>query len=496
MSTADNDKKRKYMATYREASSTIPQGQSLINVILVRVKDPVITATYKMRTLVCKSIEKCPIPVMLAAPSAKRKKKGRDDSVADEESAAAPPADHTVIQPGDEFACNCFDPAFVPSMKATDVLALSVLANWHEGRWTFKAQKAFYKTDCFDALTPSVFRKSIVSSGLAEVPTRETFGNVEFGTRAYQYFILPLTNECNRFKDICICSISSDTEPTNLCLTSGELEPIVGVNCENGDGKSVNRMVVAYEPVEKSKPNVAMSFNFLYPTNTATEGSIFEVFGVADLELWRKVGARMILNASEWFAYGYSDYSRIMSMRENMSYRPGSEDATAGDYALAAAAELAEAAAEAYVQTPPPSPTAASDDESTPKTLQTTGLVLRMNLNLPQTVARAGVKLSLDFVTNFFNDYTFGFDRIPTRKTLNTGYRARLKTRGCVINLSELADGERSSMLGGALKEFDFYGVFPSEVDEPSQFEGEQPALEEMLLEKEIKPAVIFAVKP
>lgn len=386
-------------------------------------------------------------PVDGAFPKVKRVKIEDDVSVEVEEDAKG-----TVVVPNQKFTATCFDRT-ASSVDAGSMVKLAMTADIYDGRFTFKADNLIMERN-MDALSKVVYDKHIKSSDLALVPCLGNMRVEDFpeGTDPRymsRTFILPLSNDTESFSDVHIELDESDRSRF-YCKQRDDVEHRVGINCSIGGDKIANMLPIVYSPNDTSKPKIFFK--------AAYKPDVWDVFGVYDLDKWADAGARLIFHAKQWFMYGYSQLEKIESMKGNLD-NTGDENGESFDYS--------------------------------------TGFVVKMGINMTDTVRAAGLRLSYDYVNkNYGSDSDYSNDTEITHHTLNTGWKIKCKqNKKFCINLTDLTDTQMHSFLKEAKeRNFEFYGVFPVGDDSIYEFEGTPEEQEKNVVEKQAKPSLLFAI--
>lgn len=367
----------------------------------------------------------------------------------------------TVVNGGDEFSVTTYD-------KAAGTLDSGILANlamttdWYDNRYTFSAGSVIIDNKMSNALCDRVYNDMVVNTKLAEIPTTENMSEEDFPSETDEKymsrsFIVPLSVDNSKFANVEI-QLDEDDSGRFFCKQKDSDEQLVGVNMVVGD-KTANMFKVVYSPKDEDEPKIMMSLAYVPET--------WKCFGITDLDIWQKVGHRFVFNAMEWYAYGYTQLTRLNGIIANK------DGGTGGD-----------------------------DDEPF---LFSTGFVTKMAVNLKNTIRRVGVPLSIEYVTeNFGEDSDYDREHEVEGHPINGGYRISIKrNKPFITNITELSTIQVESFFkdyNKCVKEkgpdkfnVEFYGVFQS--DDVYEFAADDnEAREAFIVEKGFKPVALFAI--
>lgn len=367
----------------------------------------------------------------------------------------------TVIKSGDEFSVTTYDKV-AGNLDSGIIANLALTAEWYDNRYTFSAGSVIIDNKMSNALCDRVYNDLVVNTKLAEIPTTENMSKDDFSNETDEKymsrsFIVPLSVDNCKFANVEIQLDESDLGRF-FCKQKDSDEQSVGVNTIIGD-KTANMFKVVYSPKDGNEAKIMMSFAYAPET--------WRCFGITDLDIWQKVGHRFVFNAIEWYAYGYTQLTRLNGIIAN-------KDGGGG-----------------------------GDDED--PFLFSTGFVTKMAVNLKNTIRRVGVPLSIKYVTeNFGADSDYDREHEIESHPINTGFRINIKrNKPFITNVTELSttqvefffkDYNKFLKENGSDKfNIEFYGVFQS--DEVYEFAADDNKTHEAyIVEKGLKPVALFAI--
>lgn len=364
----------------------------------------------------------------------------------------------TVLKPGDQFMAMCYDKGSA-TLAACTLMKLAITCDWYIDHYTFQVSRIIDDgSSSKSAMTVQVYEKSVLDTPLAEIPTVDNLSESDFpeGTdEKYiaRNFILPVSLKGG--ESLCsevIIQLDETDAGRFSCRVKDDPEEYVGVNSELEAGKTSNMMTVVYTLLREPEKKYVMKFAYSPDT--------WRIFGVTNVRNWAAAGARMIFNACEWYAYGYSQLAKIRAIKAN---REGGYDAI----------------------------------EGVGECVYSTGFVVKMDVNLCATVRAAGVELSFDYLKDDFAK-TFDNELENLTHPVNLGWKVKVR-RGspAVLNLSEFTTDQLDVFIKEVQNKSDikFYGIFDTCSDEAYECESMSLAEREQIFrEKNLRPSMIFAV--
>lgn len=421
------------------------------------------TAYYRLK-VVCMNKE----PVFVRYKT-KGKKKGELDEteeskrqrIAEEAEYDAQEAENpkgTTVNGGDEFPVTTYDKS-AGAVDGGTMVNLALTTSWYNDHYTFSAGSVIIDNKMANALSNTVYNELVVGTKMAEIPTPDNMSEDDFpGETDEKYmarsFIVPLSAYNSTFANVEIQIDESETQRF-FCKAKDSDAQLVGVNMPVGD-KTSNMIKVVYSPKDDDAPKIMMSLAYM--------PEVWSCFGVTDINAWQKVGYRLIFNAREWYAYGYTQLTRLNAIIANKS-----------------------------------------DDDGDDGFQYSTGFVSKMAVNLKDTIiVGCGVPLSFEYINdNFGEDSKYDREIEVENHPINSNFRGNLKrNRPFITNLTELSTEQVHGFIkdyvkglkdrGDAFK-VKFYGVFAS--DDVYEFAADNDAAREaFIVEKNHVPSMVFAI--
>jgi len=381
-----------------------------------------------------------------------------------------------IIEPQSTIMVTSFHKEGAQIVTSGSICKLALIADSYNDNISYKASQIICETKSCPSLTRSDFNQYFVNTNLSVVPTLSNIDPLSFpeSTDPKYYsrsFVLPLSDDTKLFDEVQI--LVDPLDPKRFWGKAKDDETVyVSVNTETGVDQVRNCLSVVFV-TEKDK--FFMKFGY--------KPFVWNCFGVTDVDKWSKIAGRMISNAVDWFVYGSSKLDDIRSLRTNAE----ADDSAGLDYGYGEEDDAGR---------PEPDLQMATDDGL----IASTGYVSHMFLNLPKTIEKAGVILSLDFIEKHYgvkSQYTHSPETSPN--PLNIGWRSKLeRSPRCIFNLTELDDYIRTPFiesLKGLEKPFKIYGIFSVQDDSPyEQATAGGNDFEKFLEEKQITPSAVFVV--
>lgn len=433
---------------------SVKSGQTIMSVVVLKKMEPRDAAN-----------PRSPIGLMVYAlgdASIKYKKTTGSDPVADYNDAIGGDSDggdakrvkteadtHATINSGDVIYVANFDRTNAARIKAGIRVKITISADLYKGKPSYKCNAVTIDSAESDILDIAIYNKYIVDTSMAKLPVLANFGD-----RDSTNFCLPLSNDSSVFSEVDV--VVDDDNEDNLQYAKDNIKTI-GITTLS-DGKPSNFFGVVYTNGDRK---VMLKLNY--------EKSIWNEFGIYNLDSWKKVIPRMLYNAKECLIYGFSTRDGIQSMVTNITDE-GEVDEDAMQF--------------------------------------TCGYTSRLGINLAKTVVAAGVELGFQYVNEHFGaESDFKFDKHsdvldhemqPVKTSaINQSAKNKIKSgiMGSVVNITELQEDFSPAVFKAIadVNNVKFYGIFETTEDRPYEYTGDAP-IEEFLVEQSIKPVTIFAV--
>lgn len=366
----------------------------------------------------------------------------------------------TVVNGGDEFSVTTYDKA-AGTLDSGTLANLAMTTDWYNERFTFSAGSVIVDNKMSNALCDKVYNDMVINTKMAEIPTAANMSEADFPEETDEKwmsrsFIVPLSVDNSKFANV---EIQVDEEDTGrfFCKVKDSDAQLVGVNMVVGD-KTANMFKVVYSPKDEDEPKIMMSLAYVPET--------WRCFGITDLDVWQKVGHRFMFNAAEWYAYGYTQLTRLNGIIANKN-PDGGDDEDPFEYS--------------------------------------TGFVTKMATNLKATIQRVGVPLSVEYIMeNYGEDSDYDREHEVENHPTNTGFRINIKrNKAFITNLTELSTIQVEAFFKDYTKclkdkgpdkfNVQFYGVFQS--DDVYEFAADdEESREAFVVEKGHKPVAVFAI--
>lgn len=353
----------------------------------------------------------------------------------DEENMAVPVT--STVGPYSHMLAKCFDKSADTVVEGCFANA-SIVCSLYNGMIYYKVNKIFP----IDA-TPNTlhyYEKFCVDKYMGQVPTSLNLTTAMFpeGTDIKymdRYFTLPLYTH-DSYK--CV-QIGLDMEkPSDFCGVYENGTKTVGLSAQVED-KVINKFMVKYTTLD----DLEIYMDVTYPIKQDSP-SMWECFGILNVDMWAASCPRLIYCAKEWFCSGYSKLERICGHTEDNGK------------------------------------------------IHTSSFIFNMAINLPETIKVAGVELSDDYVKDFVASYAYESD--GDVHPLNKAWKSDIQNnRPLCINITEMVDYQLTPFMkaieGKGVK---FYGIFDIERDDIYERRGEHM---EYIKENGFKPVTVFALK-
>lgn len=377
----------------------------------------------------------------------------------------------TFLKPFSTIMVTTFDRNGSLLLERSQVFKLSLIADAYNDMISFKAGEIILESK-WCGITKEIFVKHFLNTELSIIPTQfniipSTFPSHTDPKYYSRPFVLPLSNDTSLFKDV---EIVLDVEdPKRFYGKDKETDKLIpSVNTDIGSDQIRNNMSVVFEN-EKEK----YFFKFAYMPN------IWNIFGISDVDKWSKSAGRMILNASSWFAYGSSKLDDIKLMKANAETI---DDNDGLDFGMP------------IDELPSPS----CDDSSINNKndlIATTGFISNFSLNLNETIKKAGISLSYDFILKNYGPESEFIYNSDNQNPLNTGWKTKIFTKdeSFIFNLTETDEYIRNPLLKELKDRNDvkYYGIFSVGNDLPYEKVNEEN-FETFLIESKITPSSVF----
>lgn len=365
-----------------------------------------------------------------------------------------------IINGGDEVSVTTYDKS-AGTLESGTLVNLAMTTEWYNERFTFSAGSVFVDTKMSNALCDKVYNEMVMNTKMSEIPTASNMSESDFPDETDEKymsrsFIVPLSSDNGKFANV---EIQVDEEDTGrfFCKVKDSDAQLVGINMVVGD-KTANMFKVVYSPKGEGNPKVMMSLAYVPDT--------WRCFGITDIDIWQKIGHRFIFNAVEWYAYGYTQLTRLNGILANKTH-DGCDDDDPFEYS--------------------------------------TGFVTKMAVNLKSTIQRIGVPLSIEYVNgNYGEDSTYDREQEIENHPINNGFRINIKrNKPFITNLTELSTIQVESFFKDFFKcvkekgadkfGIQFYGVFHS--DDVYEYAADDDAAREaFVVAKGFKPVALFAI--
>lgn len=488
-----------YMKYAQSNKKSIAAGSTVVPAIVSLKKEKKSAKGNSYFILVVQTLNKSPVFVQFAAqkqgnekvpfqPSTKRIKRESAEEGVEAVEVEVPEDDRitkqdgaygTTIKPCSTLMLTSFDRNGCANIERGTVCKVSIAADTYQDNINFKCNEVIMETNT-STITKGVFQKYFMNSEMTVVPTKSNIDPESFpvGTDPRYYtrpFVLPLSDDTPLFKELEILVDPEDSK--RFYAKRKEDDKVVpSVNTEVGPDMVRNNLSVVYA-TDKEK----YFFKYAYTP------SVWNVFGITDLDKWSKTAGRMMFSASNWYAYGSSKLDDIKSMRSNADADDeGGLDYGYGGYGMDGMDDGEDEPAADMKQ--------AEDDGM----VSTTGYISTMTIDLKTTVKKAGIELKADWVASKYGpegNYNFSPEDQPN--PLNSGWRSKLE-RGIssIFNFTEMDDYMRTPFAKEAEQKGNvkFYGIFAAGNDAPYENVNTDKPIEEFLDETSTMPATIFAV--
>jgi len=488
-----------YMKYALSNKKSIAPGSTVVPVIVSLKKEKKSAKGNTYFILVVQTLNKSPVFVQFAAlkqggekvsfqPATKRIKRESTEENSEPVEVEVPEDERitkqdgsygTIVKPCSTLILTSFDRNGCVNLDRGMICKVSISADSYEDNINFKCNEVIMEPNT-STITKGVFQKYFMNSDMTVIPTKSNIDPESFpvGTDPKyftRHFVLPLSDDTPLFKELEVLVDPEDSK--RFYAKRKEDDKIVpSVNTEVGPDMVRNNLSVIYA-TDKEK------FFFKY----AYSPSVWNVFGICDLDKWSKTAGRMMFSAVNWYAYGSSKLDDIKSMRSNAEADDeGGLDFGYGGYGMD---DMDEGEDE-----PAPDMRKAEDEGM----ISTTGYISNMTIDLKATAKKAGIELSSGWVSSKYGpEGNYNFSPEDTPNPLNSGWRSKLERDiASIFNFTEMDDFMRLPFIKEAEHKGNvkFYGIFAAGNDAPYENVNTDKPIEEFLDENSIMPATIFAV--
>ena len=333
------------------------------------------------------------------------------------------------LVPGFSFSGAFWDKQSISRLGPNDIIQISANCEMYMDRPSYKCTVVSRTVD--SALTQDAYNKHLAGTALADIPTLDRFDELEDAERQSLGFVVPLFMDASSpsFKSVDFaCDV---TKPERLVAAVGPNSPhapgsVIGFNMEVQQ-KMYNRIVLCYTRLTGG-PVIHFTLRYKVYDNGST---IWDAYGVLNLESWKRIGYRLLYNSDKAYVAGFSTKSGVQDVCNT-----GDDEDVSGD----------------------DTPIERSD-----------GFITEFKVNMASTAALAGLPLTRKWVSDnlgMMSNHRFVVDETVAHP-INKNFRMKATngTKGSAVNLSEMAKDQVAAFLqvtedSGTAEKCEFYGVY------------------------------------
>lgn len=376
-----------------------------------------------------------------------------------------PMPESVTIKSAESFNISIFNAEMISTVQKPVIVSAGVSAEFYNGKVQFNCRHP--KVESGEKfLTKEFFSQKLLDLPISKHPLPERFplpkkivvydddGKKKLvDEKVYVNFVLPWNSSNPFYKETYVEIDEDELVPDRWVWidSKNKLNNKPGINTISSSGTTMNNFKLVYVTEDKKRIDFSCGYN----------PDVFKCFGVTSLDIFKKVGDRLMFACKEAFILGYSERSRVMSIEFNI----------------------------AKIN--------AKDNDGN-KLHVTEGFITAMEVNMAKSVESFGIKIEPDYVEKIMQDYTYETPVDAPPHPMNSSALSSVTAgKDCVINLFEM-DLIYVSRLFKALKDDEgnfkphvsFWGVYKD--DKMYEMEGTMEERSEKITKEEKVPDLLY----